>query len=106
MCDIIQLPDGSEVETINQLEAAFGTPVDSYHNYPEHLKEVVKPGETPVRDCCMCHVDLKAYLTAVGATWDYFESWGGDINVIMMPPMPGLIESLLGPENPPSLPIQ
>ncbi len=86
MCDTIYLPDDTEVDTINKLEAAFGKPVNDYHPWPETLDDPADESGPATKDCCLCHVDLRTYLTDVGATWIDDPDWYGDILVQAMPP--------------------
>lgn len=86
MCYTVWLPDGTEVESINELEQAFGLPVDEFYPCPDELHQPAPQGQEHVKDYCLCHVDKAAYLNAVGTTWHYEEDYEGDIIVLMMPP--------------------
>ncbi|MEZ0612229.1 hypothetical protein ACAW74_27210 [Fibrella sp. WM1] len=86
MCDTIYLPNQAEVETINDLEHAFGLPVDDFHLFPHLLRPSLLADGNCGNEACLCYVDLAAYLTAAQATWYYPQSGPGDIIVLMMPP--------------------
>ena len=76
MCLRIFLPDGSGIQTIRELETTLGLSVRPYHDYPDSLDESKTPdepagpgrGEGSILDCCLCHVDVAAYLTDALAT--------------------------------------
>jgi hypothetical protein len=78
---------GDDIESINELESAFKLKVDDFHPNPAELYEYPAPGDTHIKDCCLCHVNLAGYLTAAGATWHWDDYEGGDIEVLMMPPI-------------------
>ncbi|CCG98403.1 hypothetical protein FAES_0391 [Fibrella aestuarina BUZ 2] len=87
MCDTIYLPNQAEVETINELEHAFGLSVDEFHLFPHLLRPSQLADGRCGREACLCYVDLAAYLTAAQATWYYPQAGPGDISVLMMPPI-------------------
>lgn len=101
MCDTIYLPNQAEVETINDLEHAFGLPVDEYHLFPDLLQPALLADGSCGKEACLCYIDLAAYLTAAQATWYYPQSGPGDIAVLMMPPLHWQAEAFL--EQVPSL---
>lgn len=72
MCGVINLPDGSEIESPQELQDAFGRPIAPY-----------KHPAAPM-DCCLCNTDTERYLTDAGATFEPPDEWA-DIYVTQMP---------------------